>query len=84
MSMLEERLSLSTEQSDKLQPLVGKACEELRAVHQESAAKVEEIMHRYYESFVPELEDEQAKILRDMEYELREKAKKIHPSNSSN
>ena len=82
MLMLEERLSLSSEQSEKLQPLVEKACDELRVVQQESAAKVEEIMDRYYDSFVPELDAEQARILRDMETELHEKANKLKPTHA--
>ncbi len=77
MEMLEKRLSLSTEQSNKIEPEIREACVELREVYQASSVSVRKIMGKYYGRISKDLSNDQAAILADMEEELRKKAQKL-------
>ncbi|MCH1505020.1 MAG: hypothetical protein L7V86_15680 [Verrucomicrobiales bacterium] len=77
MSMLDKRLALSPEQSESIRPHVNEASDELRAVYEKSSAEVSSIMGEYYKRMLSDLTEEQAAILKEMEAELREKARRL-------
>jgi len=77
MSMLEKRLALSPEQSESIRPLVNEASDKLRIVYEKSSEEVTEILGEYYKRMLSDLTEEQAAILKEMEAELREKARRL-------
>lgn len=77
MAMLDQRLSLSKEQSAEMTPLVEQACTDLRQVYKENFAEVGDILRKYYGLMAPKLSAEQAKTLEKMEAELRAKADEL-------
>ena len=77
MSMLDKRLGLSPEQFESIQPHVNEASHKLRTVYENSSAEVSRIMGEYYKRMLNDLSEEQAAILKEMESELREKARRL-------
>ena len=74
MALLEDKLSLSSEQIETIQPMVGQACEELEVVHHEGAERIEKIIRKYHEMIALTLTQEQLPIIKEMEQARREHA----------
>ena len=84
MEMLETRLSLSAEQSKKIEPDVKEACSELHEVYDASSKRVGQILGKYYGRISKDLSKEQSAILAKMENELREEAEKMSRESNEN
>jgi len=74
MAMLDTRLNLTRQQVTELQPMVDRACDELRQLFQKNHEDVSLILNKYYDLITPSLNPDQAKMLKAMGSELHRKA----------
>ena len=69
MELLTSKLSLEAKQIEVIEPMVGEACLEIRAVYKSSADRIEQIFRTYHDAIALQLTPEQDEIFKELEAE---------------
>lgn len=69
MDFFEKKLSLTAEQTNVIEPMIGKACGEIRNVYKRGDEDIEGIILKYHQLIADQLTPEQDKILKELEAE---------------
>ncbi|MGK0189791.1 MAG: hypothetical protein ACI9R3_005609 [Verrucomicrobiales bacterium] len=74
LELLEKKLTLTDDQKAVIEPMVGEACLEIRAIYRRGADDIETIVRQYHDRIAMELTPDQDKIFKELEAQRQELA----------
>ncbi|MCB1098869.1 MAG: hypothetical protein KDN22_25070 [Verrucomicrobiae bacterium] len=77
LDLLERKLSLTPDQTEEIEPLIGEACGKIRKVYQRGTDDIEQIVRQYHDRIALKLTPGQDVIFKKLEAERRRENESI-------